>query len=104
MKDITAQEWKSLLATDNDAIIIDVRTDEEVSEGIIPGAKQIDIQNPTEFMQEIQQLDKNKNYYVYCKAGGRSAQACMVMRASGITTTYNLLGGFSQWDGDVEQL
>jgi len=104
MKDISAQEWRSLLATDRNAVIIDVRTDEEVSEGIIPGAKQIDIQNPPQFMLEIQQLDKSKNYYVYCKAGGRSAQACMVMNASGITNTYNLQGGFSEWDGDVEQL
>ena len=51
----------------------------------------------------IEALDKTKNYYVYCKAGARSAQACSIMNQLGIANTYNLVGGFSQWQGEVSE-
>jgi rhodanese-related sulfurtransferase len=38
---------------------------------------------------------------VYCKAGGRSAQACAVMNQLGFENTFNLEGGFMQWKGEV---
>jgi len=50
-------------------------------------------------MKEIQSMDAYKNYYVYCRSGARSAQACKIMGQIGIPTTYNLLGGFMEWDG-----
>jgi rhodanese-related sulfurtransferase len=46
-------------------------------------------------------LDKSKNYYVYCKAGSRSAQACQIMNEMGFDHTFNLEGGFMNWKGDV---
>ncbi|WP_438962240.1 rhodanese-like domain-containing protein [Nonlabens sp.] len=101
MKDITKQEWKELIATDDHAVIIDVRTDDEVAEGMIPNAVHHDIFKPQELMAALQEMDKSKNYYVYCRAGGRSAQACQIMNQMGFKTTYNLIGGFSEWDGDI---
>ena len=50
-------------------------------------------------MDEINKLDKNKSYFIYCKAGSRSAQACSIMNQLGFEKTYNLLGGFSNWTG-----
>jgi rhodanese-related sulfurtransferase len=41
---------------------------------------------------------------VYCKAGGRSAQACAIMNQLGFEKTYNLLGGFTEWEGKVNQI
>jgi rhodanese-related sulfurtransferase len=38
---------------------------------------------------------------VYCKAGGRSEQACSLMNQMGFENTYNLMGGMMQWEGDV---
>lgn len=101
MKDITRQEWKELTATDDNAVIIDVRTDDEVAEGMIPNALHHDIFQPQELMAALQEMDKSKNYYIYCRSGGRSGQACQIMNQMGFKTTYNLLGGFSEWDGDV---
>ena len=50
------------------------------------------------------ELDKSKNYYVYCRSGGRSAQACAVMtQMCGFENAYNLLGGFMNWEGEVAQ-
>lgn len=101
MKHINQQEWKELLSGDNNAVILDVRTPEEQTEGIIKNAICLDIYKPEEFISGLEKLDKTKNYYVYCKAGGRSANACQVMDQMGFVQTYNLLGGVSLWTGEL---
>ncbi len=101
MTDLTSAAWQDQIATDSEAVIIDVRTDDEVSEGIIPNALHIDIYKGAGFLEEVQKLDSSKNYYVYCRSGGRSAQACAVMESVGIASTFNLIGGITAWDGEV---
>ena len=101
MADLTQEEWKAQLQSDEDAVILDVRTPEEVALGKIPGALHIDLYKGQEFIDDVEHLDKTKSYYVYCKAGSRSAQACAIMNQLDIKKTYNLLGGFSQWNGEV---
>ncbi|WP_310556535.1 rhodanese-like domain-containing protein [Flavobacterium sp.] len=98
---LSQQDWTSKLNDDNNAIILDVRTEDECADGIISSAINIDIYKGQGFIEEVKVLDKTKNYYVYCKAGGRSAQACAVMNQLGFETTYNLEGGFSNWQGEV---
>lgn len=102
MADLAQLDWVEQLNNDNNAVILDVRTQDEVDEGKIPNALHIDIYKGQGFIYEVDTLDKSKNYYVYCKAGGRSAQACAVMNQLGFKKTYNLIGGFSQWTGNVE--
>ncbi|RZL40638.1 MAG: rhodanese-like domain-containing protein, partial [Pedobacter sp.] len=51
------------------------------------------------FIYELEELDKNKNYYVYCKAGARSQQACSIMNELGFENAFNLMGGFMNWEG-----
>ncbi|WP_431136440.1 rhodanese-like domain-containing protein [Psychroserpens mesophilus] len=104
MADLSQHEWITKLEADNNAVVLDVRTPEEVAEGIIPNAIHIDIFKGQGFIDEVQQLDKTKTYFVYCKAGGRSGQACGVMNQLGFNKTYNLLGGFSEWEGEVSSL
>lgn len=99
--DLSQKDWTKKLTEDENCVVLDVRTQDEVDEGIIPNAKHIDIFLGQGFIDAIDALDKAKNYYVYCKAGGRSAQACSVMNQLGFDNTYNLLGGFSNWEGDV---
>lgn len=100
MADLTQQQWSEQLAKDDNAVILDVRTDEEVSEGYIPGAIQMDIYNPGTFMERAKELDPSKNYYVYCRSGGRSGQACAILNSLGLNKAYNLQGGFSEWQGE----
>lgn len=97
MKDLTIPEWEEKIAQDKDAVILDVRTEEETENGIIDGAKVIDIYQGQGFIDEVEKLDKDKNYYVYCRSGARSAQACALMGQLGFETTYNLLGGYMAW-------
>jgi rhodanese-related sulfurtransferase len=98
---LSQEEWANQLAKDENAVVLDVRTPEECQEGIIPNAILIDIYKGQGFIYEVDALDKTKNYYVYCKAGGRSAQACAVMNQLGFENTFNLEGGFSLWNGET---
>ena len=102
MQDLTQEAWASQLKADANAIILDVRTEAEWEEGIIPGAVLNDIYKGQSFIYRLEEMDKTKNYYVYCKAGGRSAQACQIMDQMGFLQTFNLVGGFMNWNGAIE--
>ena len=99
---LSQEDWWTKLQADDNAVILDVRTEDEWNDGIIPNAINIDIYKGQGFIYQVEELDKSKNYYVYCKAGGRSAQACSLMNQMGFETTYNLMGGFSEWDGPTD--
>ena len=71
MADLSQQDWEEQLAKDSNAIILDVRTEEEIEEGIIPNS------------------------------GNRSGQACAIMKNLGFDTAYNLQGGFMNWEGET---
>ena len=98
---LNQEEWLSRLESDDNAVILDVRTEDEWNEGYIPNAINIDIYRGQGFIYEVDALDKNKNYYVYCKAGARSDQACQIMNQLGFDNTYNLIGGFMNWRGAI---
>lgn len=102
--DLKQEDWWTKLQEDTNAVVLDVRTADECIDGIIPNAVNIDIYKGQGFIYQLEELYKTKNYYVYCKAGGRSAQACNIMNQMGFNVTYNLIGGFSEWDGPVDQL
>ncbi|MGK7395506.1 MAG: rhodanese-like domain-containing protein [Candidatus Cyclobacteriaceae bacterium M3_2C_046] len=82
--------------------LIDVRTTDEHRMGHIPGSLHIDIMSPA-FADKIAQLDKDKNYYVYCRSGNRSAAACREMSKMGFTKLHNLAGGMMGWSGELSR-
>ena len=102
MADLSQEMWAHQLENDENAVILDVRTEDEVADGFIPNAKNIDIYKGQGFIYELEALDKSKNYYVYCRSGARSAQACAIMNQLGFENTYNLVGGIMAWTGDVQ--
>ena len=104
MEHLSQEEWVSQLERDDNAVIIDVRTENEVADGIIQKAIHIDIYKGQEFVNEIEELDKDKNYYVYCRSGNRSGQACNIMDQLGFENAYNLEGGILEWEGDLVDL
>ena len=101
MNNLDQKEWVSLMDEIADAIILDVRTEEEYESGYIKDAQLIDIRQPQEFMDAIQALDKDKSYFVYCRSGARSSQAGQLLGQLGIASAYNLDGGIMAWTGDV---
>ncbi len=76
---------------DKQGILLDVRTQEEFEALHLPNAINIDIKK-IDFTELISELDKQKNYYIYCQIGLRSANACNYMARQGFNT-YNLQGG-----------
>ncbi|TMM56055.1 rhodanese-like domain-containing protein [Maribacter algarum] len=103
MADLSQEEWVAQLAKDENSFILDVRTEDEVAEGHIPNMNNIDIHLGQGFLDELEKLDKSKNYYVYCRSGGRSGQACAIMNSVGFENAYNLEGGFMNWEGEVAE-
>ncbi|GGW22810.1 rhodanese-like domain-containing protein [Arenibacter certesii] len=101
MADLSQEEWSAQLESDQNAFILDVRTPEEVEEGYIPNMTNLDIRMGQEFITELEKLDKSKNYYVYCRSGQRSGQACALMNKLGIENAYNLEGGIMNWQGEI---
>ena len=101
MSNLSQTEWAKALTKQPEAVILDVRTEEEFESGYIPNAKNIDLRMGPGFIDEINTLEKNKSYYVYCRSGARSAQAVQLMRDLGFNETYNLLGGILDWEGEV---
>lgn len=98
MKNITQIEWRELLTNDDNAFIIDCRTPNEWREGVFENSILMNINDPQSFMDKVNKLDKEKNYYVYCRSGNRSVMACQVLESIGVKSTYNLLGGVIEWD------
>lgn len=78
------------------AVILDVRTPEEFAAGHIPGALNIDVNEP-DFEEKVKHLDLNQPYLVHCAAGGRSARACTKMSRLKFKTLVDLAPGFNGW-------
>jgi rhodanese-related sulfurtransferase len=101
MADLDQESWVKQFEEDNNSIVLDVRTQDEVDEGIIPNSIHLDIYRGQDFINELEKLDKTKNYYVYCRSGNRSGQACVIMNQLGFDNAYNLVGGMNEWEGEV---
>ena len=98
---LTQEDWISQFEADENAVILDVRTQDEFEDGFIATAINIDIHKGQGFIAEIESLDKTKNYYVYCRSGARSAKACEIMNELGFDNAFNLIGGILDWEGEV---
>ncbi len=80
---VTNEELVTLLK-DESVQLLDVRTPEEVAQGVIAGAGHIDIYDP-EFDNKLSQLDRTRPVAVYCAAGGRSAKAQYETQGIGVS-------------------
>ena len=78
-----------------DAIhLIDVRTESEVSAGVIDGAIHI----PLHLLPiKAHEIPQDKPVVIYCRSGARSAQACAFMASQGFANMHNLAGGIMAW-------
>lgn len=74
-----------------DEVLLDVRTEGEYQQGHIAGAINFDISSPT-IMEDIANLDNSKTYIVYCRSGGRSQLASMIMKQKGLKVINSQIG------------
>ena len=87
---ITAREFKKM--KDKDVVIIDVRTKKEFDNGHLEDVLWIDI-SQSDFKQRILELDRNKDYIVYCHSGYRSKNAVIFMKEHGFKKVCDLTDG-----------
>lgn len=83
--------------------VIDVRTPDEFGIDHLTNATNLDIYSE-KFDSEIQKLDKQRTYYVYCQRGGRSANAIEKLRKAGFKNIYELDGGIVNWEKEGKPL
>ncbi|AGE22637.1 rhodanese-like domain-containing protein [Geobacillus sp. G4] len=98
MKTITPKEVEERLRAGESLHIIDVREPEEVAAGKIPGAVNIPL-GLIEF--RMHELDKNEEYILVCRSGGRSGRAAEFLDSRGYRVV-NMTGGMLAWEGPVE--
>lgn len=98
MKTILPEELMTKLDAGETIHMIDVREADEVATGIIPGAEHIPL-GLVEF--QYQDLDKDKEYVIICRSGGRSGKACQFLEKQGFNVT-NMSGGMLEWQGEIE--
>lgn len=102
IENITPQEASTLIQNNQnnpDFVIIDVRTSEELADGHIENAINIDYYSEA-FRDELNNLDKNRTYLIYCRSGNRSGKALNIMEELNFREAYNMSGGIIEWKAE----
>ena len=97
---ITAEEAKQIMDSEEGYIILDVRTQEEYDQGHIPGAIVISHEEIEEKAEEVL-TDKKQLILVYCRSGRRSKIAAEALVELGYTNIKEF-GGIIDWPYEVE--
>lgn len=92
---ITPAELKARLQRGETPVMIDVREDEEVAAGMIPGAKHIPLGQLPLRHSEIPQ---GGEIIMICRSGNRSSRACEFLRQQGFSGIVNMAGGMLEWE------
>ena len=94
---ISPNKLKEIIDKDNPIdILIDVRTLEEVNDSKIPNSINIDYYHNS-FEKSLDSLDKNFNYFIYCRSGNRSMKTVNILKSKGFEKAFNLQGGIIAW-------
>ncbi|MBL7565006.1 rhodanese-like domain-containing protein [Staphylococcus saccharolyticus] len=93
MESISVDELKKKVLDSNPIHIVDVRTNEETTMGVIPGATTIPMD---QIHDNLNQFNKNETYYIICAAGRRSAKVVECLEERGIHAI-NVEGGMNEW-------
>ena len=84
----------------NDKVmVIGLRTEKEFENGKIGSSFNIDFQK-REFIDNLNKLDKEKPYIIYCMSGNRSSKASHVMKSLGFKMIYHYKEGYEDWIKD----
>ncbi|MED1469420.1 rhodanese-like domain-containing protein [Bacillus salipaludis] len=95
---ITPEELKSKLEQGEKLELVDVREDEEVAEGMIPGAMHIRM---GDIPANLDYFDKDKEYIFICRSSRRSENVCYYLQEQGYKVR-NMIGGMMNWSGETK--
>lgn len=96
---ITGSQFKKMISNNN-ILILDVRSSGEYKKGHIPNAKNLPVDTLSSKLSTLNSY-KDSEIVVYCASGGRSARACDILSKNGFNKVYNLSGGVSSYKGKL---
>jgi rhodanese-related sulfurtransferase len=102
IEDITPRAAFNLIQANKDNpdfVILDVRTPGEFSAERLENAISLDYYSNT-FRIDLDNLNKNKVYLIYCRSGRRSGSALNIMQGLNFTEVYNMSGGINEWKAE----
>lgn len=103
LNNLKPEQFRRAMATQSRAILLDVRTKGEYEASHLSGARLLNYFD-TELIDELERLDPEATYLVYCRSGRRSARVCTLMKNSGFNNVYNLEGGLVAWADEIGAL
>ncbi|MEI3500141.1 MAG: rhodanese-like domain-containing protein [Anaerovoracaceae bacterium] len=98
---ISAEEAKSVMDENTDAVILDVREQDEYDSGHIPGAVLLPVNSIDETRAAQVIPTKDTTVLVYCRSGNRSRTASARLVGLGYTQVYEF-GGIRDWPYETE--
>ena len=96
---ISPKDTKEMMSADENAVLIDVREQDEYRYGHIAGSKNIPVGSISMSASKLPG-DKETAIIVYCLSGMRSMSACKALGNLGYTNVHNL-GGINAWPYEV---
>lgn len=98
-EDITPAQLSERLERGDDVVVVDVREQHEWDADHLASAQHVPL---SQFQRRFEEIPKDREIVVYCKMGGRSAQAQHFLKMNGYSKVRNLLGGMMGWARDVD--
>ncbi|MEM8940223.1 MAG: rhodanese-like domain-containing protein [Bacteroidota bacterium] len=106
VESVSTSQTLEMIKSENNVVVLDVRTPEEYSAGHISTAININIYDE-DFANKVGKLDKDKTYIVHCAANvenGRSHKSIQIMKDLGFANLMSMEGGFAAWYKDGLQV
>lgn len=94
VKEIEATELQSRMQAGEDIAVVDIRSDAEIAQGILPNSEHLAMHL---IPLKLQDLPKDKDIVLYCRSGARSYHACNFLKQQGVENVLNLRGGIIAW-------
>jgi rhodanese-related sulfurtransferase/type 1 glutamine amidotransferase len=91
------------LITGKEAVVLDVRRADEFAAGHIPGALNLNVEDPA-FDEKARQLDNQKTYVVHCVHGIRSALAAEKLKQLNFNSVLDFSEGFNAWKKEAKPI
>jgi rhodanese-related sulfurtransferase len=94
VNEITAEQLKARLDQGEDLELLDIRSEAEVQQGVLPRSAHL----PMHLIPlKLQDLPRDKDVVLYCRSGARSFHACAFLMQQGVRNVVNLRGGILDW-------
>ncbi|AMB98743.1 rhodanese [Aerococcus urinaehominis] len=99
MKQVTIEEFQSIVENQDDLHILDVRPKDLYEAGHVPGAVHLPL---SQLEDSLDELDKDTHYYTICHDGVGSKKAATILDENGFDVT-NVEKGVPDYQGELEK-